>query len=252
MVIAILLTGCASPAENNRLKADNISIGYGFSSYAMFGADQEIIDDLLDRFSSLSFEKTTDELNLESAFNVSFYYHSKGIRNFWVDKNGVFWLNGETQCYKISAGSFDYDHLKAVYEGSKNTKIEITQPVWKYEIVPYKAKESLQRENYKKEILKMIDEMTQSTTDKPFLSTSSNPYDYIDAHKDTFNSLIGDGQFALDVFTGILRNSTEFGLDKYIMATVCAEISGIGNGRDKTWASAKEWLELYDQMEVDP
>ena len=43
-----------------------------------------------------------------------------GVKKFWIDKNGVFWLDGETQCYKISSGSFDYQYLKAIYEDSKN------------------------------------------------------------------------------------------------------------------------------------
>jgi hypothetical protein len=119
LAIAILLAGCAKPESSNIIKADNITIVYGVSSYAMFGAEQSVIDDLLVRFTSLSFEKTTEELDLMSALHVNFSYNGKGVKSFWVDKNGVFWLDGETQCYKVSSGSFDYQYLKTVYDESK-------------------------------------------------------------------------------------------------------------------------------------
>ncbi|MDF2510642.1 MAG: hypothetical protein K0S04_508 [Herbinix sp.] len=119
LVVALLLSGCAKSESSNTIKADNITIGYGVSSYAMFGADQSVIDDLFNEFNSLSFKKTSEELDLLSAFHVSFSSNEKGVKSFWVDKNGVFWLGGKTQCYKISTGTFDYEHLKAIYQESR-------------------------------------------------------------------------------------------------------------------------------------
>lgn len=117
--VALLLTGCVKPESNHMIKADNITIGYVVSSYMMFGADQEVIDDLLNRFNSLSFEKTTEELDFMSAFHVNFSYNEKSVKSFWVDKNGVFRLDGKTQCYKVSSGTFDYEHLKAIFKDSR-------------------------------------------------------------------------------------------------------------------------------------
>jgi hypothetical protein len=119
LAVALLLAGCAKPESNNMIKPDNITIGYGVSSYLMVGADQGVIDDLFNRFNSLSFEKSAEELDFMSAFHVNFSYNGKGIKSFWVDKNGVFWLNGKTQGYKISSGTFDYQHLKTIYEDSR-------------------------------------------------------------------------------------------------------------------------------------
>jgi hypothetical protein len=115
----LLLTGCAKPESIDMIKADNITIFYGVSSHAMFGADQGVIDGLLNQFNALSFEKTTEELDLLSAFFVIFSHDGNDVKKIWVDKNGVFWLDGKTQCYKISSGSFDYQHLKAIYEDSR-------------------------------------------------------------------------------------------------------------------------------------
>lgn len=125
LAVVLLMAGCAKPESNNmikpvyNIKPDNITIGYGFSSHAMFSADQEIIDDLLNRFNSLSFDKTTEKLDHPSAFSVYFSCNGKKLKSFWVDKNGVFWLDGKTRCYKVSSGTFDYQHLKTIFEDSR-------------------------------------------------------------------------------------------------------------------------------------
>ena len=120
LILFLLLTGCTTPNCHNRLKADNVTIGYGFSSYAMFGADQRIVDNLLSHFNSLSFERTARQMDPSTAFHVYFSYKGKGVKSFWVDKNGVFWLDGKTECFKVSSGDLNYQYLKAVYEDSKN------------------------------------------------------------------------------------------------------------------------------------
>jgi len=126
----------------------------------------------------------------------------------------------------VSSGSYDYDYLKGIYDNSQTSKM-----------LP--DKESL---------LAMVDEMTKPNPDNPNLEVSSNPYDYIAAHQDIYDELVAGGQNTVDIFVEILTNSNEFGLDKYIMAVVCAQITGIGNESDKTWASAKDWLILYDNL----
>lgn len=85
LAAALLLIGCVKPESNNMTKADDITIFYGFSSYAMFGADQVIIDDLLNQFNSLSFEKTTEEIDIGSAFHVHFDFNLRGVKNYRVD-----------------------------------------------------------------------------------------------------------------------------------------------------------------------
>jgi len=119
LIFFLLLTGC-TPISNNRLKVDNVTIGYGFSSYAMFGADQRIVDNLLSHFNSLSFERTSQQMDPATAFHVYFSYKGKGVKSFWVDKYGVFWLDGKTECFKVSSGGLNYQYLKAVYEDSQN------------------------------------------------------------------------------------------------------------------------------------
>lgn len=120
----LLITGCSRQNISPDIEADKITIFYGVSSYAIFSSDQEVINELLGRFNSLEFEKTSDEIDLFSAFHVNFSYRDEKNKSFWVDKNGIFWLNGETQSYKVSKGSFDYDYLKKIYEGSQRKEID--------------------------------------------------------------------------------------------------------------------------------
>jgi hypothetical protein len=122
LAVVFLLAGCAKQTDTAIKKVDDISIFYGVSSYAMFGAEQAVIDDLYERFNSLTFEKTSEEMNFMSAFRVSFYAEGENVKSFNVDKNGVFRLDGDTQCYKIASGEFDYAHLKKVYTESRKNK----------------------------------------------------------------------------------------------------------------------------------
>jgi hypothetical protein len=128
LAFIFLLPGCAKQNNSNvstqnnanTLTVDDITIFYGVSSYAMFGAEQTVIDDLFERLNSLTFEKTSDEIDLMSTFMVNFSAEGKDVKRFSVDKNGIFWLDGGTQCYKISSGSFDYEYLKKIYENSQH------------------------------------------------------------------------------------------------------------------------------------
>jgi hypothetical protein len=101
----------------------------------------------------------------------------------------------------------------------------------------------------KNELVEMVDSMISKTQNNPNLLLSSNPYDYINAHQDTYNSIISGGQETVTIFVDILENSTTFGLDKYIMAAACSQITGIGNNNTseniKQWSTAQEWLKLY-------
>ena len=83
----------------------------------------------------------------------------------------------------------------------------------------------------------------------PECAASSNPFDYIEARKREYNEILTYGSAALDVFLERLRTG-ENGLQGYIMAVACAEISGIGDknaGAD--WATAQQWLALYDRSD---
>ena len=91
--------------------------------------------------------------------------------------------------------------------------------------------------------------MVQDIAHNPDCAASSNPFDYIEAKKALYNEIISYGSSAVDCFVEQLR-SGENGLQGYIMAVACADITGIGDkdlGAD--WETAQEWLALYDNNE---
>ncbi|HYE10994.1 MAG TPA: hypothetical protein VEF53_12510 [Patescibacteria group bacterium] len=122
LLVIFLFAGCAKQSDIDIKRVDDISIFYVISSYAMSGAEQAVIDDLYEEFNSLTFEKTSEKLNYMSAFMVNFYAEGEKVKKFFVDKNGVFQLDDDTQCYKIASGEFDYVHLKEIYTASRQKK----------------------------------------------------------------------------------------------------------------------------------
>lgn len=88
--------------------------------------------------------------------------------------------------------------------------------------------------------------MVYDIAHNPDCASSSNPFDYIEAKRALYNEIISYGSSAVDCFVERLR-SGENGLQGYIMAVACADITGIGDkdlGAD--WVTAQEWLALYD------
>lgn len=82
-------------------------------------------------------------------------------------------------------------------------------------------------------------------------ATSSNPFDYINASKSQYNEILTYGSSAVDFFVEQLRTG-ENGLREYVMAVACAELTGIGDKNTSAdWATAQEWLALYDSSKHD-
>ena len=90
--------------------------------------------------------------------------------------------------------------------------------------------------------------LVNSIANNPDCAASSNPFTFIEAKKPLYNEILTYGSTAVDFFVEQLRTG-ENGLQGYIMAVACADITGIGDkdlGAD--WATAQEWLDLYDRM----
>jgi len=118
LLVFLLIASAYSKQANFVAETKDMYAFYGLSSYVMFGAEQNVIDKLLNQYNSLKFIKTENEFNLSKAFNVSIFTKKRTLAIFWVDENGVFSISGEH--YVISSGSLDYDYLKKIYEVSKN------------------------------------------------------------------------------------------------------------------------------------
>ena len=94
-------------------------------------------------------------------------------------------------------------------------------------------------------LLSLVSEIANN----PDCAASSNPFTFIKAKQSRYNEILTYGSKAVDCFVEQLR-AGENGLQGYIMAVACADITGIGDkdlGAD--WATAQEWLTLYDKSD---
>ncbi len=91
--------------------------------------------------------------------------------------------------------------------------------------------------------------LVSEIANNPDCAASSNPFTFIEAKQSRYNEILTYGSKTVDCFVEQLR-AGENGLQGYIMAVACADITGIGDkdlGAD--WATAQEWLALYDKSE---
>lgn len=121
IILAIYaFTGCSKQkVQTGMQNADSVTIFYGVTSYAMFSSDENTIKTLSGYFNNLSFEPTDKKMDITTMLSVVFFTGEKQIEKFSIDKNSVFWLNGDIECFKIASGTFNYDAVKEIYEKSK-------------------------------------------------------------------------------------------------------------------------------------
>lgn len=94
-------------------------------------------------------------------------------------------------------------------------------------------------------LLSLVSEIANN----PDCAASSNPFTYIEARKTKYNEILTYGADAVDFFVEQIR-AGENGFREYIMAVACGEITGIGDKfAGAQWATAQEWLSLYDSTE---
>jgi hypothetical protein len=97
------------------------------------------------------------------------------------------------------------------------------------------------------DLLQMVEEICSN----PQVAYSSNAHDYINAKREVFDRIVARGDEAVQIFVAAMRTSETFGLDKFIMALACAEITGVGKrpGPESPagWTTAREWLALYEK-----
>jgi hypothetical protein len=74
--------------------------------------------------------------------------------------------------------------------------------------------------------------------------TSSNPGDYINEHKQSYDDIIKIGQPALEYLLWKFEQASQNGLREWIMAKACSDILGTMDPV-KNWASGKEWYQKY-------
>ncbi|OEH84297.1 hypothetical protein BHU72_10815 [Desulfuribacillus stibiiarsenatis] len=80
---------------------------------------------------------------------------------------------------------------------------------------------------------------------------SSNPMEYIKNHQDLYNELVKESNGSIEYFVNEIKNSKENGLKEWILAKAAQDILG-KQGIKEEWATGKEWLEKYEQLNKQP
>ena len=83
-------------------------------------------------------------------------------------------------------------------------------------------------------------------------SMSSNPHDYIAAHKNEYDEIIQMGDPVVVYFVGEFKNGNLDGSNEWITAWICNQILGDKNpikiwaeDHKNGWASGRDWYEKY-------
>ncbi|MNV72620.1 hypothetical protein D3C71_1657240 [compost metagenome] len=77
---------------------------------------------------------------------------------------------------------------------------------------------------------------------------SSNPNDYIAAHQEAYDLIIGQGDAGLKYLVQELKSSDDNGLKAWIMAKASSDILGEASPV-KTWSTAQEWVAQYERAQ---
>ena len=88
-------------------------------------------------------------------------------------------------------------------------------------------------------VLADIDEMANN----PAAAAMSDPDAYLEAGAEAHQALLEGGEETAAILLDELEASGASGLREYLMAAVCAEITGVGC--DGGWSTAAEWVALY-------
>lgn len=121
LVIVFTVTGCKiKDITTSDISADNVSIYYGTSSYAMFEVSEAVISELQDAYNNLTFQSTNAKIDMSTMYNIVFYKNGQQIASLSVDQNGVFMLNGDTARYKKKSGNLNYSRITEIYNNAKS------------------------------------------------------------------------------------------------------------------------------------
>lgn len=117
VLMLLMVGGLLACGKTEKTYPVDVAVYYGVSSYALFSSDESIVNELADFYDTLEVIETDEKLDLFTAYLVSFK-----CKKFWVDKNGVIWLDGDTKGYKKVSGSLDYDRIAEIYKGSMHNE----------------------------------------------------------------------------------------------------------------------------------
>jgi hypothetical protein len=88
-------------------------------SYALFETDDEIVAELVRIYNNLDLEPVDADIDIMSMLSINYQMSGNSVAMLSVDKNGIFWINGEIETYRSTNETFPYDRIKEIYESGK-------------------------------------------------------------------------------------------------------------------------------------
>ncbi|NLF80806.1 MAG: hypothetical protein GX572_06410 [Clostridia bacterium] len=123
LAAALLLGSCEGRVdpEVEPIKADQVLVFYGYSSWAMFGAPEEAVQKLIGMYNNLELRQTGEQLDYATAFDISFSGAGRTVASWSVDEQGRCRIKDDGAVYQIVSADFDYEAIKEIYEHSKTS-----------------------------------------------------------------------------------------------------------------------------------
>ena len=181
-----------------------------------------------------------------------FSVKEKGLADAVRETDGIIRADNQDFVSAVSArgqGSFEkmwfYISANALGKAEGHIEFDIQLNTLSYLKEGKNYEEVFGQEESREKLISIVDEIVYN----PNCAASSNPFTYIDARKPKYNEILTYGEDAVELFVQQIRVG-ENGLREYIMAVACADITGIGDKFDGAdWATAQQWLSLYDSSE---
>ena len=116
--LLLSITACSKSTKEIE-EVDQICVSGSYAESWMYVfTDEAFVDEMVEMFNSLKYEKTDDTVDMMTVGEVLNFTFSNGNdaqANFIVDKNSVFTFKAGTQAYKITS-EFDFDYVKSLVD----------------------------------------------------------------------------------------------------------------------------------------
>lgn len=112
--LCLPFAGCTKNTKNVK-NVDQICVSGSYAESWMYVfTNQDFIDDMVEVFNNIKYEKTDETVDMMTVDDVLFFTFSNGnstLSKLIVDKNGIMTFEAGTDCYKI-VSDFDFDYVK--------------------------------------------------------------------------------------------------------------------------------------------
>lgn len=198
---------------------------------------------------------------IDNVDEINFVFHDNGVVNtFPFEREFIDEILGEDiRHYSTSFNKFNNEFIPMIEVGNSNLrKRDMTRIT---DVIGIKEERSstdvfgkeANRQNNNENGIK-VEELLQIIMSSP--KTSSNPYDYIKAHQNEYETILKMGHDALDYMLSLFEKGENSGLKAHIMMALCIDLLGDRNNVEQdSYTQPKEWyskLSPYEAIKLPP